>query len=213
MIQAHVVQVLRAKQSSFDQSHGGTERETGLCGARLRSGLPVSRDHWVMLDVRTIMEVFKLLFPLGVFVMTLVATTSSQAIDASFRWWSDPDLRRQITSRTGGQEYVLGSALDLLFDRFANEVDKRIKINLESTETNKLHSWVVAGSMCVCLLVGGVMLVSTRKYRRDKEREMEALRRRFQEVWGGHGDVRAHAMRVVNNGGNVMRPGNNAGAA
>ena len=111
-----------------------------------------------------------------------------QGLEANLKWWNNADLRRQITTRSQGVEYVLGSALDLMVERLASEMDRRILANNEHIENNEVKNWIVMGSLALLIVVGMVMMLATRKYRMEKEWEMGLLKKRFQEIWGGRAD-------------------------
>ena len=175
-----VVQV-EVTERSFDQSKAGKLRAEPF---QLRGVPPITCGLLTSED--TMFNEQKIIF----LIVGCISIGSSvgQGLEANLKWWNNADLRRQITTRSQGVEYVLGSALDLMVERLATEMDRRILANNEQIENNEMKNWIVMGSLGLLMVVGMVVMLATRKYRMEKEREMALLKRRFQEVWGGRAD-------------------------
>ena len=176
----HGVQV-GVTERSFDQSEAGKLRAEPF---KLRGVPPITCELPTGEDT---------MFNEQGIIILLVGCISiggsvGQGLEANLKWWNNADLRRQITTRSQGVEYVLGSALDLMVERLATEMDRRILANNEQIENNEMKNWIVMGSLGLLMVVGMVMMLATRKYRMEKEREMALLKRRFQEIWGGRAD-------------------------
>ena len=71
-----------------------------------------------------------------------IGCSVGQGLEANLKWWNNADLRRQITTRSQGVEYVLGSALDLMVERLATEMDRRILADKEQIESNGMKNWI-----------------------------------------------------------------------
>merc|ERR1712035_106866 len=109
----HGVQV-EVTERSFDQSEAGKLRAEPFklrgippitCGLLTREDTMFNEQKIILLLVGCIS----------------IGCSVGQGLEANLKWWNNADLRRQITTRSQGVEYVLGSALDLMVERLATE--------------------------------------------------------------------------------------------